>query len=69
MGEWWSYEKATYQSIERFVGHVQLKGLSKRTLKAYVGVVWLLAECCGGDPAVLDEERVRDDFSNGTFAT
>ena len=62
MGGWWSYEKTPYQSIERFEGHVQLKGLRERTVEAYVAMVRLLAQWCGGDPAELEEERVREYF-------
>jgi hypothetical protein len=59
---WWSHEKTTYQSIDRFKGHVQLKGLRERTVEAYVAMVRLLAQWCAGDPEELEEERVREYF-------
>jgi integrase/recombinase XerD len=62
VGGWWSHEKTTYQSIDRFKGHVQLKGLRERTVEAYVAMVRLLSQWCAGDPAELEEERVRAYF-------
>jgi len=49
-------------SLTRFTGHVQLKGVRPRTVEAYVAVVRLLARWAGGDPAELEEERVREFF-------
>jgi hypothetical protein len=62
MREWLSHEKTTYQSIDRFKGRVQLKGLRERTVEAYVAMVRLLSQWCAGLPAELDEERVREYF-------
>jgi integrase len=62
VGGWWSYEKTPYQSLERFEGHVQLKGLRARTVEAYVAMVRLLSQWCECDPAELNEERVREYF-------
>ena len=52
----------SYQSIVRFAGHVQLKGVRPRTVKAYGMIVRLLARWAGRDPAELEEERVREFF-------
>jgi integrase/recombinase XerD len=57
-----SYEKTNYDSIARFTGHVQLKGLRARSVEAYVAVVRILAGWAGEDPAELGEERVREFF-------
>ena len=72
MVEWWSYEKtritssqaaaAAFPSIARFAEHVQLSGKAPRTVESYVAAVRLLAAWAGGDPAVLEEERVRAYF-------
>ncbi|MFN0129025.1 MAG: phage integrase N-terminal SAM-like domain-containing protein [Verrucomicrobiales bacterium] len=48
--------------MERFEGHVQLKGLRERTVGAYVAMVRLLALWAWGDPAGLSEERAREHF-------
>jgi integrase/recombinase XerD len=39
-----------------------LKGLSARTVEAYGAVVQMLGQWAGEDPAVLEEERVREFF-------
>ena len=39
-----------------------MKGLSARTVEAYVAVVRILAQWAGEDPAGLGEERVREFF-------
>ncbi len=64
-----AYEKTSvesnelsYPSVVRFAGHVQLKGVRPRTVEAYAAAVRLLARWAGGDPAQLDEERVREFF-------
>ena len=60
------YEKTTvelsYPSVARFTGHVQLKGLSERTVESYVCMIRQLAAWGKRDPAELTEEQVRDYF-------
>ena len=60
------YEKTTvelsYPSVARFTGHVQLKGLSERTVESYVCMIRQLAARGKRDPAELTEEQVRDYF-------
>ena len=60
------YEKTTvelsYPSLARFTGHVQLKGLSERTVESYVCMIRQLAAWGKRDPAELTEEQVRDYF-------
>ena len=60
------YEKTTielsYPSVARFTGHVQLKGLSERTVESYVCMIRQLAAWRRRDPAELTEEQVRDYF-------
>ena len=60
------YEKTpahySYDSVARFAGHVQLKGLMPRSVEAYLAVVRILAQWAGEDPAALGEERVREFF-------
>ena len=60
------YEKTTvelsYPSLARFTGHVQLKGLSERTVESYVCMIRQLTAWGKRDPAELTEEQVRDYF-------
>lgn len=60
------YEKTivelSYPSVARFTGHVQLKGLSERTVESYVCMIRQLAAWGKRDPAELTEEQVRDYF-------
>ena len=60
------YEKtptqSSYDSVARFAGHVQLKGLMPRSVEAYLAVVRIMAQWAGEDPAALGEERVREFF-------
>jgi site-specific recombinase XerD len=60
------YEKTSvelsYSSVVRFTGHVQLKGLSERTVESYVCMIRQLAAWGKRDPAELTEEQVRDYF-------
>ena len=60
------YEKTTvelsYPSVARFTGHVQLKGLSERTVESYVCMIRQLTAWGKRDPAELTEEQVRDYF-------
>jgi integrase/recombinase XerD len=59
----WSYDsKTSYPSVARFVEHVQLKDLAPRTVESYANIVRQLGVWAAGDPALLDEERVRAFF-------
>jgi integrase len=61
-----AYEKTSvelsYPSVVRFTGHVQLKGLSARTVESYLCMLRQLTAWGKGDPAELTEEHVRDYF-------
>jgi integrase len=61
-----AYEKTSdelsYPSVVRFTGHVQLKGLSARTVESYLCMLRPLTAWGRGDPAELTEEHVRDYF-------
>jgi integrase/recombinase XerD len=57
-----AYEKTSYQSVTRFLGHVQLEGRAARTVESYVCIVRQLGEWAQRDPALLEEEDVREFF-------
>ena len=54
-----AYEKTSvelsYPSVVRFTGHVQLKGLSARTVESYVCMIRQLAAWGRRDPAELTD--------------
>jgi integrase/recombinase XerD len=49
---------AAHDSLERYLGFVELLGLAERTVESYVAKVRALARWSGEDPALLTEDRV-----------
>jgi integrase/recombinase XerD len=51
-----------FASLDRYLGHVELKGLAPRTVESYMFMAKQFATWSMADPELAEEEKVRDFF-------